>query len=577
MTTTSTFRKSLWPPNIQFTIVELAVAVFVIVFGFNGVVSLISAGLQSKNRAVGENTAADAVVQFLNLAKNEILQDWDWTQAFPDSKSTLVDSYVGWGSNPVFDLEYMTVDFAPDVIAAEFDPSVHQDGLFRIRQSNGSSAELTSIVRVWKVVGSSFTDTSGDLVLHAEVSWPAEVPYAERSKEVFSIDIYKAPVTSISSADEGGGISTRVTDSGVVVQVTEVHEGSRVVTMTVTGATLLDGSLTNFFVSCPHSSVTSYSNTEGYSMSLAYSSGAEGFLLSGMQLASGDTCTISYTLALDAVPDTTIVAMTDSSTGTLTTPLMFTEENFEYVYSATESISNFVKFTAASGGEISESAGKITVEIGLQLSTGTALDSDLTVQLLTVDGAGAGADDCTFSEVDGDQTVQLGSVTFAKGSANGAVESAELVIVDDDVYEGNECLILTAAVVTGNARMYGPQSLYTVTIADNETAPEDDSPAPGSTCTDTVTGKVLTGTYYSCVFDVNFVKLSNTSNYPMTKVQFLYVGSSTYDSTIISVNIANGQGFVTVFGKTGKKIKKMKFTRSNNSTSYRTSDVVFCP
>ena len=73
-------------------------------------------------------------------------------------------------------------------------------GLFLLEQMTLNQVDHSAIVRLWKDVTEN-DNGSFDAKIYAEVSWPADKPYYAREKEVFSLQVSKAPEISIASVD----------------------------------------------------------------------------------------------------------------------------------------------------------------------------------------------------------------------------------------------------------------------------------------------------------------------------------------------------------------------------------------
>ena len=190
----------------HFSLLELTFALAVLIIGFHSLMSLLSAGMESSKTTIAKAHVFDAVEQFLYYISNEITNgnidgshivnddDWDdWMGALPDEKCELVDAWVGWSLNPMWQQGNVRIDYITNNLSqTDFDLHVNTEGLFRVSYTasdNTDEAQFSAVLRVWK------DEVVDDIkvVLYAETSWPAEAPYPGRDKEYFSLEVFKTP------------------------------------------------------------------------------------------------------------------------------------------------------------------------------------------------------------------------------------------------------------------------------------------------------------------------------------------------------------------------------------------------
>ena len=202
----------------KFTLIELLLALVILVIGFQGFVSLFSTSLDSSHAAIGQTNSTDAIQQFLYLISDNIKDDWAWTNAFPTEKGEINDTWVGWSDNLIVDSSGVKIDFMSDMAARTVDdmvnsPSINEEGVFRIRHfSSDENVDFSAKMRVWKKEEiikrdcgeeNIVVDFGKKAIVYAEISWPAEIPYNEREKETYSINVFQTLVIPLDCIASG--------------------------------------------------------------------------------------------------------------------------------------------------------------------------------------------------------------------------------------------------------------------------------------------------------------------------------------------------------------------------------------
>ena len=157
-------------------------------FGIFGVSSILPLGMSSQRQAVGSRYVTDAAEQILRLNAGRIKTDWDWLNAFANAKPGPNDQATNWQTTPLFEVNSLRIK------ADEwFDAGTNNNcGLFLLKQITLGQLDYAAIARLWKDVTTN-PNGSMDATIYAEVSWPADKPYYAREKQVFSLQISKAP------------------------------------------------------------------------------------------------------------------------------------------------------------------------------------------------------------------------------------------------------------------------------------------------------------------------------------------------------------------------------------------------
>ena len=200
----------------NFLMFEIALALIVVMFGVFGISSMFPVGMSSQKEAVGTSYITDAAEQLLRLNASYIKNDWEWLNIFADAKPDTNDQGIEWTSASLFQVNQLRVK--PET---GFDSTKDENsGLFLIEQVTLGTVDQAAILRMWKEVKENENE-SIDAIIYAEVSWPAEKPYYARDKEIFSLQISKAPEAALTTANfdnvnctveklHGGGYSTTI-------------------------------------------------------------------------------------------------------------------------------------------------------------------------------------------------------------------------------------------------------------------------------------------------------------------------------------------------------------------------------
>ncbi len=193
----------------RFTMIELVIALVVIVVAVISIMVLLPKGLDANRGSMSRATAVSALQQFLRYSQNRIHGDWHYVDAFPDAKSYAAadPDHMEWSTESLSPSQYLELlwlvnEGSPD---ADFDPQIHNSGLFKIiHRSSANDISFSAIVRAWKEVrdyGDGSDATAKTAVLFAEVSWPAELPYTRRNREVYQITMFLPGEVSVLVVD----------------------------------------------------------------------------------------------------------------------------------------------------------------------------------------------------------------------------------------------------------------------------------------------------------------------------------------------------------------------------------------
>ena len=216
---------------------EVLLALVVVMFGIFGVSGMFPIGMSSQRQAVGTSYMTDAAEQLIRLNASNVRNDWDWVNVFANSKPDQNDQGIEWNSTALFEIHNLRVSSD-----SGFDSeSTNNSGLFLIEHLTLGQVDQKGIVRLWKNM-TEYENGSINAMIYAEVSWPAEKPYYAREKQVFSLQVSKAPEIALDNAiysdaycavgkTNGGGYSTAISsvvdngDGTYSIELAVNHDG----------------------------------------------------------------------------------------------------------------------------------------------------------------------------------------------------------------------------------------------------------------------------------------------------------------------------------------------------------------
>lgn len=180
-----------------FNMIEVVLGIGLLAFGLVAVLGVIPATLRTDRAAMQETHAAFNAEQFLSFLRTELrdpgnsYENWDrYVSDLPTSKpgTSEPSSWTEW--------------VADDTVTYWSGGSDRQ--FFKALQPGPTDAdpEFTAVCRVWRdqvtvrrLDGSTWvTDTvpvSEAVAINAEISWPERLPYAQRRKALFQVEVYR--------------------------------------------------------------------------------------------------------------------------------------------------------------------------------------------------------------------------------------------------------------------------------------------------------------------------------------------------------------------------------------------------
>lgn len=236
-----------------FNMVEVALAMAIIAIGLSGILVLFPVGINASKSAIADNNLADIVEYIMGYLQARCNEEWiknannpptdpnalknynetyyPFSNALPSTAPSGTDSSVGdiegvsldseLGTNNKFDktihgISISTSNADEKRMVKQATLFIGPKGTFLYRQMTNETVDFAAIIKVWrekincyvpKIIKDS--ETAPDLIdenipqyahnLVLEISWPAEVPYANREKKVFRLEFfnqaYQIPAT----------------------------------------------------------------------------------------------------------------------------------------------------------------------------------------------------------------------------------------------------------------------------------------------------------------------------------------------------------------------------------------------
>ena len=179
-----------------FNMVEILLALGVCAIGVCSIMVLFPVGASATRDAAMETYAAHAADQMLHYLKYQLtegglweeLTDGDETQILPDLASDPRNSTdnnnldalsASWSSTPVTNFDNI---FA----------HTNNNGIYQIQSIRSGVADFRAIMFVWRsdisILGEGRQEVG--VTLNVEVTWPAEIPYANRQRALYCLEVF---------------------------------------------------------------------------------------------------------------------------------------------------------------------------------------------------------------------------------------------------------------------------------------------------------------------------------------------------------------------------------------------------
>lgn len=221
----------------RFNMVEIALALAVLTLGISGILALFPVGLNSGRMAIAENNLSDAASYTLGIYRafimNQVLShadesdDASASRTFADLRSALSkpdgdDTNINWSN----------ASECPKMVIGGEETNLRQKGSSEtilcyeqtsLDEDGDEIVEFAAVVRVWAedlplkirdwvnsngaetdVNDSSLTNQNYGLRLRLELSWPVDIPWAEREKRMYVMDLFNPQKRAVEEIIGGG-------------------------------------------------------------------------------------------------------------------------------------------------------------------------------------------------------------------------------------------------------------------------------------------------------------------------------------------------------------------------------------
>jgi hypothetical protein len=174
----------------NFNMIEVTLAIAVIAIGMVSIMGLFPIGLSANKDAMAKSYAAEAADEFLHYLEREIRNDWA-------SYITEASPYIPTTKPSTTDFNIVTYNANQTVYGSGTD-GVYKSIRFVDKNNNqiyndGTDImDFDAIILAWQedidILGAGNRNVGVKLVM--EISWPAKVPYANRSKDEYVLELF---------------------------------------------------------------------------------------------------------------------------------------------------------------------------------------------------------------------------------------------------------------------------------------------------------------------------------------------------------------------------------------------------
>ena len=189
-----------------FNMVEISIALLILGVGLISILGVFPIAANANREAVGMNYGSNAAEEMLNFIASRGLDNWDVVQALPTSMPAttgLTNPLSGWRKRlPTGYANSGVWQFGGDAstdprFRVVVDTKVNNtpvtafDGIALVWRSSTHGYYYDSATSQWKAVTGSDVDTTAErgAQLNIEISWPATLPYAARTKAYYSLEV----------------------------------------------------------------------------------------------------------------------------------------------------------------------------------------------------------------------------------------------------------------------------------------------------------------------------------------------------------------------------------------------------
>lgn len=186
-----------------FSMVEIVLALGVLAVGVVSILALFPVGFKATQDSLSQSFAADTADHFLHLYAAGLKSSWATyvgSGYLPGTRPPPADPIPpGWTETDAWSEEGAWR--MPNVTVER---NTSDNGIFRVTNNRGPEVvDFQGIYRIWREdVTYEYLDRSGGWVtralssesavaLNLEASWPAALPYANREKHLFRLEVFR--------------------------------------------------------------------------------------------------------------------------------------------------------------------------------------------------------------------------------------------------------------------------------------------------------------------------------------------------------------------------------------------------
>ena len=212
----------------QFNLVEIALAIAIIAIGMSSILVMFPVGINATKSSIAQNNMTDIAEYMQGLFQGLLYQQWDNEKGVREMTSLAEHSSTNYTSSRA---KYKAAIDESDLEAfslsnPNYFPNLRHlkntQGVYIFQQTTGENVDFSAAVMVWwekitdlydywqssgsvtkysiPVKGEALAGKSADhdiaIRLCIEVSWPAEIPYENREKQLYVQEISNPKFTT---------------------------------------------------------------------------------------------------------------------------------------------------------------------------------------------------------------------------------------------------------------------------------------------------------------------------------------------------------------------------------------------
>ena len=231
----------------HFNMVEIVISLFIILLIVMGIMMVFPSSVESSKVSIDNVSASDAAADVREFLQTQLHSDLDFLEAIPDDKNSDDDSKLQFSEKDLMQSTSNYLYFATTNVVDDFDPTVHQDGIFQLEKKTQKAKDFVASCRMWKDVeifnedGSTPTDWLPRRVkVYVELTWPIENPYSERQSLIVSLDHFISQKTADLLRNEDCRVRGELTDGWININPNNADEELYLRTKTIYGEITMD-------------------------------------------------------------------------------------------------------------------------------------------------------------------------------------------------------------------------------------------------------------------------------------------------------------------------------------------------